>query len=73
MLVSQGLADIKVEGLPAAVPLSLFMLAIAVSGERKSACDTLALRARGRGRGSAADRVRGGGASVQSGLGRLRG
>lgn len=45
MLVSQGLADIKVEGLPAAVPLSLFMLAIAVSGERKSACDTLALRA----------------------------
>jgi len=45
MLVCQGLADIKVEGLPAPVPLSLFMLAIAVSGERKSACDTLALRA----------------------------
>ncbi|MCJ2023934.1 DUF3987 domain-containing protein [Methylobacterium sp. J-067] len=45
MLVSQGLADVKVESLPAPVPLSLFMLAIAVSGERKSACDTLALRA----------------------------
>lgn len=45
MLVCQGLADVKVEGLPAPVPLSLFMLAIAVSGERKSACDTLALRA----------------------------
>jgi len=45
MLVSQGLADVKVDGLPAPVPLSLFMLAIAVSGERKSACDTLALRA----------------------------
>ncbi|MCJ2070042.1 DUF3987 domain-containing protein [Methylobacterium sp. J-030] len=45
MLVSQGLADVKVESLPAPVPMSLFMLAIAVSGERKSACDTLALRA----------------------------
>ena len=45
MLVCQGLADIKVESLPAPVPLSLFMMAVAVSGERKSACDTLALRA----------------------------
>lgn len=45
MLMCQGLADVKVDSLPAPVPLSLFMLAIAVSGERKSACDTLALRA----------------------------
>lgn len=45
MLVCQGLADVKVDGLPAPVPLSLFLMAIAVSGERKSACDTLALRA----------------------------
>ncbi|MCJ2086379.1 DUF3987 domain-containing protein [Methylobacterium sp. E-005] len=33
MLVCQGLADVKVESLPAPVPMSLFMLAIAVSGE----------------------------------------
>ncbi|WP_187278827.1 YfjI family protein [Methylobacterium sp. WL12] len=47
MLSAQGLADIKVEGLPKACPLSLFMLAVAVSGERKSACDNLALSAIG--------------------------
>jgi hypothetical protein len=45
MLVSQGLADVRVESLPTPRPLSLFMLAVAVSGERKSACDDLALDA----------------------------
>lgn len=45
MLVCQGLADIRVESLPGPRPLSLFMLAVAVSGERKSACDDLALSA----------------------------
>ena len=43
MLCCQGLADVQVEGLPTPRPLSLFMLAVAVSGERKSACDDLAL------------------------------
>lgn len=43
MLCCQGLADVHVEGLPTTRPLSLFMLAVAVSGERKSACDDLAL------------------------------
>ncbi|WP_279598921.1 YfjI family protein [Methylobacterium sp. J-076] len=43
MLCCQGLADVRIEGLPAPRPLSLFMLAVAVSGERKSACDDLAL------------------------------
>lgn len=43
MLCSQGLADVQVEDLPTPRPLSLFMLAVAVSGERKSACDDLAL------------------------------
>ena len=45
MLCSQGLADVKVDGIPTPRPLSLFMLAVAVSGERKSACDDLALMA----------------------------
>ena len=43
MLCSQGLADVQIEGLPAPRPLALFMLCVAVSGERKSACDDLAL------------------------------
>lgn len=43
MLCSQGLADVQIEGLPTPRPLALFMLAVAVSGERKSACDDLAL------------------------------
>lgn len=43
MLCAQGLADVRIEGLPTPRPLSLFMLAVAVSGERKSACDDLAL------------------------------
>ena len=43
MLCCQGLADVQVEGLPTPRPLALFMLAVAVSGERKSACDDLAL------------------------------
>lgn len=45
MLVTQGLADIEVGPIGSNIPLSLFMLAVAVSGERKSACDNLALRA----------------------------
>lgn len=44
-LVTQGCADVQMPGLPVAKPLSLFMLAIAVSGERKSACDDMALKA----------------------------
>lgn len=47
MLATQGLADVKVEGLPKPCPLPLFMLAVAVSGERKSSCDNLALSAIG--------------------------
>ena len=43
MLVCQGLANVEVASLPSPRPLSLFMLAVAVSGERKSACDDLAL------------------------------
>lgn len=45
MLVCQGLANVEVASLPSPRPLSLFMLAVAVSGERKSACDDLALSA----------------------------
>ncbi|MCC0808059.1 DUF3987 domain-containing protein [Methylobacterium sp. W2] len=45
MLSCQGLADVEVQGLPTPRPLSLFMLVVAVSGERKSACDDLALLA----------------------------
>ncbi|GEP06621.1 YfjI family protein [Methylobacterium oxalidis] len=45
MLACQGLADVDVRALPQPRPLSLFMLVIAVSGERKSACDDLALHA----------------------------
>ncbi|AWB26205.1 DUF3987 domain-containing protein (plasmid) [Methylobacterium currus] len=45
MLVCQGLANVEVASLPSPRPLSLFMLAVAVSGERKSACDDLALAA----------------------------
>lgn len=45
MLVCQGLANVEVSSLPSPRPLSLFMLAVAVSGERKSACDDLALSA----------------------------
>lgn len=44
-LVTQGCANVQMPGLPVAKPLSLFMLAIAVSGERKSACDDMALKA----------------------------
>ena len=44
-LATQGLADIKVPGIGHALPLSLFLLLIAVSGERKSSCDGLGLRA----------------------------
>lgn len=40
---AQGLAD--VETLQGSVPISLFLLTIAQSGERKSACDGLATRA----------------------------
>lgn len=43
MLTAQGLADVEIRPLGSATPLSLFMLAVAVSGERKSACDNLAL------------------------------
>lgn len=45
MLSTQGLADVEIGPLGQAKPLSLFMLAVAVSGERKSACDNLALAA----------------------------
>ncbi|ONF46456.1 hypothetical protein RSM1_24460 [Methylobacterium radiotolerans] len=42
MLACQGLADVRVDCLPTPRPSTLFMLAVAVSGERKSACDDLA-------------------------------
>lgn len=43
MLTAQGLADVEIRPIGSATPLSLFMLVVAVSGERKSACDNLAL------------------------------
>ncbi len=45
VLVTQGLADIHLPNTPRAMPLSLFLLVVAASGERKSSCDGLALKA----------------------------
>jgi hypothetical protein len=45
-LAAQGLANVKIPNIPRPRPLSLFMLAIAESGERKSACDDLLCRRR---------------------------
>lgn len=43
-LCTQALADLRLPG-PGIIPLSLFFLSIALSGERKSACDTAAMKA----------------------------
>ena len=45
VLVTQGLADIHLPNTSRAMPLSLFLLVVAASGERKSSCDGLALKA----------------------------
>lgn len=45
MLVTQALANVDIPPLGGPKPLSLLMLVVAVSGERKSACDSLALTA----------------------------
>jgi hypothetical protein len=42
-LAVQSLANIQMPSVPAAKPLSLFLLTIARSGERKSACDSVAM------------------------------
>ncbi len=44
-LVTQGLADLHLPNTSRAMPLSLFLLVVAASGERKSSCDALALKA----------------------------
>ena len=43
-LAVQGFADVETMARGAAAPLSLFILTVAVSGERKSGCDRLLLR-----------------------------
>ena len=45
VLACQGLADIRKPDSGRPMPLSLFLLVVAASGERKSSCDGLALKA----------------------------
>lgn len=45
VLACQGLADVRKPDSGRSMPLSLFLLVVAASGERKSSCDNLALKA----------------------------